>query len=380
MKTRLLGAAVLIALAVLFVPMFFSGKPPAPGDQTVNLTIPQAPDRELQTKTMSLNADGAINARTATTVQPPPPAALGASSDQLATVNIGSNRPRDVETDPLARKPPVATTVTTGSGASPTQPVIPMQGSTAPTQPAASKPAAPAGPAPVVPKAAPKAVPFVPTAVVSAPVAAPPVVAAPAPAKAGHGSYTLNLSAYASAANATALQRKVQALGYGASSRPVSQAGKQLTQVTAGPFETRTAAEAARLKIAQTVAGLQPHVEQDTSREAPAAAAAHAVAATPSAPVAAAAGHASASSATVAPKAGGWAVQLAALGNQADANALRDKLRASGFDGYVSSVQSAGKQLWQVRAGPQTQRADAQRVHDQIKAKLGMDGVVRQVP
>jgi cell division septation protein DedD len=43
-------------------------------------------------------------------------------------------------------------------------------------------------------------------------------------------------------------------------------------------------------------------------------------------------------------------------------------------------VQVGGKQLWQVRAGPQTQRADAQRVHDQIKAKLAIDGVVRQVP
>jgi cell division septation protein DedD len=88
----------------------------------------------------------------------------------------------------------------------------------------------------------------------------------------------------------------------------------------------------------------------------------------------------SAAPATATPKAAGWAVQLAALGSQTDANAMRDKLRANGFDGYVSSVQVGGKQLWQVRAGPQTQRADAQRVHDQIKAKLGIDGVVRQVP
>jgi cell division septation protein DedD len=189
---------------------------------------------------------------------------------------------------------------------------------------------------------------------------------APAPAPADRGSYTLNLSAYASAANATALQRRVQALGYGASSRQLNQAGKQLTQVVAGPFETRTAAEAARLKIAQTVPGVQPRVEQDAGHATAAVPATRAAKATASAPVAS--------------RAGGWAVQLAALGSQADANALRDKLRANGFDGYVNPVQSAGRQLWQVRAGPQTQRADAQRVHDQIKAKLGIDGVVRQVP
>lgn len=375
MNTRLLGAAVLIALAVLLVPMFFSGKPPAPGDQTVNLAIPQAPDRELQTRTMSLNPDGTGNAGNATTVQPAAPAAPGASSDRLATVNIGSNRPRDVETDPQAHQAPQPTTVTTGTGASPTQPVIPMQGKSAPTS-AAPAPTPPSAPAPTVAKtpAAPApapertTAPAKPTAVAAAPTPAP---ASPAPA--AQGSYRLNLSAYASAANAAALQRKVQALGYPASSHVVTQAGKQLTQVMAGPFETRTAAEAARLKIAQTVPSVQPHLAQTADDEAPARATAVAPTRTPTTSTAATA-------ATAAPKAGGWAVQVAALGSQTDANAMRDKLRANGFDGYVSSVQVGGKQLWQVRAGPQTQRSDAQRVHDQIKAKLGIDGVVRQVP
>ena len=362
MNTRLLGAAVLIALAVLLVPMFFSGKPPAPGDQTVNLAIPQAPDRELQTRTMSLNPDGASTAANGTSVQPPAPAAPGASSDRLATVNIGSNRPRDVETDPLANQPPQPTTVTTGTGASPTQPVIPMQGK---STPATTTPAATPAPTPADKASAATA----PTPAKPAAVAAAPAPAAASPAPAARGNYQLNLSAYASAANAAALQRKVQALGYPASSHKVSQGGKQLTQVMAGPFETRTAAEAARLKIAQTVPSVQPHLSQsDDEPSAPARAptTASVKSATPTA--------------TATPKAAGWAVQVAALGSQADANALRDKLRANGFDGYVSSVQVGGKQLWQVRAGPQTQRADAQRVHDQIKAKLGIDGVVRQVP
>jgi DedD protein len=78
--------------------------------------------------------------------------------------------------------------------------------------------------------------------------------------------------------------------------------------------------------------------------------------------------------------AGGWAVQLAAMSTQADASALRDKLRANGFDGFVDTVQSNGKQLWRVRAGPQTQRADALRLRDQIKAKLGTDGNIVPVP
>ncbi|MHB1056536.1 MAG: SPOR domain-containing protein [Rhodanobacter sp.] len=338
MKTRLLGAAVLIALAVLFVPMFFSSTPPAPGgDQAVSLAIPPAPDRDLQTRTMSLAPDAAAGASSAGSL--PAQSVTPAPSDRLATVEIGSSRPRDVETDPEAGKPPQPTTVSVGSGASPSQPVIPQQG-----KPDTSKPAAKPQTAAVVP------------AKPSTPAASAPAPAAPA---AGHGSYTLNLSAYASAAGASNLERRVRALGYPVSGHAITQAGKSRTLVIAGPFETRAAAEAARLKIIQSIPGVPARLEQDAGRESTAAA-----------PAKPAAGG----------KAGGWAVQLAAVSSQADANALRDKLRANGFDGFVDSVQSGGKQLWRVRAGPQTQRGDAQRVHDQIKAKLGIDGNVVSVP
>jgi DedD protein len=346
LNTRLLGAAVLIALAILFVPMFFSSTPPAPGgDQAVSLAIPPAPDRDLQTRTMSLNPDAPVGTpATATSASTTPSTATApVSGDQLATVNIGSNRPRDVETDPEAGKKPVPTTVTTGSGTSPNQPVIPMH-----TTPVASAPAIKSQPAAV---AAPKVV----TATV--PVTPPATI----PAAVGRGSYTINLSAYASAAGAANLERRVHALGYPVAGHSIIQAGQPRTLVIAGPFETRAAAEAARLKITQSIPGAPARLEQDASHDD-----ATSVAATP-------ATHATA-------RAGGWAVQLAAMSSQADANALRDKLRANGFDGFVDTVQSGGKQLWRVRAGPQTQRADALRVRDQVKAKLGVDGNVVSVP
>ena len=235
-----------------------------------------------------------------------------------------------------------ARTVTAGSGSSPAQPVIPIQ-----NKPTASAPAA-----------APR-----PPAGASTPVPTRPPTAAPAAI--GRGSYTLNLSAYASAAGATNLQHRVRALGYPVSGRAITQAGQPRTLVLAGPFETRAAAEAARLKITQSIPGVPARLEQQDASpshdEAPAAT------------VPGAGAHATA-------RASGWAVQLAAMSNQADANALRDKLRASGFDGFVDTVQSGGKQLWRVRAGPQTQRADALRLRDQIKAKLGTDGNVVSVP
>ena len=348
MKTRLLGAAVLIALAVLFVPMFFSSTPPSTGgDETVSLAIPPAPDRDLQTRTMSLTP-GAAPASSATAAPKPASSAAGQAatpvgSDRLATVDIGSNRPRDVETDPAAAQKPAPTTVTPGS--SPAQPVIPAQGQ------ASTKPTAPA---PVIPAQ---------TKPADSKPAAAPAPEQPA-ATAAHGRFTLNLSAYASTASAQNLVQRVRALGYPVASRPITQGGKQLTLVTAGPFDSRAAAEAARLKITQTIPGAPARLEGSASTpaqdDAPAAAAP--AAAKPAA------------------RAGGWAVQVAAMGSQADANALRDKLRANGFDGYVDTVNAGGKQLWRVRAGPQTQRDDAVRVRDQIKSKLGLAGNVVSAP
>ncbi|WP_109125667.1 SPOR domain-containing protein [Dyella sp. C11] len=356
MKTRLLGAAVLIALAVLIVPMFISSNPPTTsGDESVSLAIPPAPDRDLQTKTMSLTPGASPSSTAAPAPKPavPTPTASAApvgSTDQLATVNIGSNRPKDVETDPTAGQKPEPTTVTR-PGSSAAQPMIPVQGKgaasvtgSATTTAAATKPTAgtPAVPAQAEPAAA--------------------------PATAAHGAYSINLSAYASESSAQNLITRVRGLGYPANGRAINQGGKALTMVTAGPFESRAAAEAARLKITQTIPGAPARLESSASTptqdDAPAAK-----------PAAAAANTAASSS-----RAGGWAVQVAAMGSQGDANALRDKLRANGFDGYVDTVNANGKQLWRVRAGPQTQRADAVRIRDQIKSKLGVDGNVVTAP
>jgi len=356
LKTRLLGAAVLIALAVLFVPMFFSSTPPSTGgDETVSLAIPPAPDRDLQTRTMSLTP-GAAPAGTAAAPTPASSAAgqaaAPAGSDRLATVDIGSNRPRDVETDPAAGQQPAPTTVTRPGA--PGQPVIPNQAQAQP-------------PKPTTPAIADQSKPAQPK-----PAATTPAPAAELPAAtAAHGRFTLNLSAYASTASAQNLLQRVRSLGYSVASRPLNQGGKQLTLVTAGPFDTRAAAEAARLKITQTIPGVPARLEGSAGTPAQDDAPAQAAAAPAAKPAAAPATPA---------RAGGWAVQVAAMGSQADANALRDKLRASGFDGYVDTVNASGKQLWRVRAGPQTQRDDALRVRDQIKTKLGLAGNVVSAP
>ncbi|WP_374321675.1 SPOR domain-containing protein, partial [Pseudoxanthomonas kaohsiungensis] len=62
----------------------------------------------------------------------------------------------------------------------------------------------------------------------------------------------------------------------------------------------------------------------------------------------------------------GFAVQMGAFASTAEANALRDRLRAAGFSAIVQPVRTDKGTLNRVRVGPVSTRAEA----DQLKARL----------
>jgi cell division septation protein DedD len=76
----------------------------------------------------------------------------------------------------------------------------------------------------------------------------------------------------------------------------------------------------------------------------------------------------------------GFAVQLGAFGNPADATALRDRLRASGFAAFTETVDTDKGKLTRVRVGPVVDRAAADQLKAQVRAKTGVDGIVRSHP
>lgn len=92
LKQRLLGAAVLIALAVIFVPMFLSpSAPPTVGEmRRAPIEIPAAPEREFQTQVMPT---------------------LPEPTDRIASVDTASAAPAEIAT-PLAEAPPAAAPAT----------------------------------------------------------------------------------------------------------------------------------------------------------------------------------------------------------------------------------------------------------------------------
>lgn len=76
----------------------------------------------------------------------------------------------------------------------------------------------------------------------------------------------------------------------------------------------------------------------------------------------------------------GFAVQVGAFAAAADATALRDKLRGAGFSAFTDTVTTDKGVLTRVRVGPAMNRAEADALKASVQAKLGLNGMVRPHP
>nr|WP_267473096.1 SPOR domain-containing protein [Stenotrophomonas rhizophila] len=245
--------------------------------------------------------------------------------------------------------------------------------------------------------------------------AADPATADSSPAVAA-GNFAVSFGAYASQADANAViayLRKAQLPGF---SEAATINGRQAWRVRVGPYADRAQAESARLQAVKVRSDVKAEVVTLDARadsavaSAPPPAAAPATASAASAapaaaavrtealppePVAAAkpaapkpepkpapAKPAPAVAAPAAPAASsiGFAVQLGAFGQAAEANALRDKVRAAGFSAFVEQVRTDKGTLNRVRVGPVANRAEAENLKAQVASKVGVAGMVRPHP
>ena len=76
----------------------------------------------------------------------------------------------------------------------------------------------------------------------------------------------------------------------------------------------------------------------------------------------------------------GFAVQLGAFSKAADANALRDRARAAGLSAFVEQVNTDKGPLSRVQVGPVVDRSAAERLKAQAAVKLGINGFVHSHP
>jgi DedD protein len=199
LKARLIGATVLVALAVLLIPELLSGRK----QESPAATPEVATARGTRTFTIEL-----------------------AGGPQGSTVS---------ETPPAARDEPLAAPPASESATQPT----PVTAS----QPGASEPA------PRVAQAE-NPEPSPPSAT-SVKATVPEPAPAPAPAIPGRGGWAVQVGAFGSAASAAKLVNQLQEAGYKAYVSPVSRSGKTLHRVRVGPEAERSEAESlvAGLKV-----------------------------------------------------------------------------------------------------------------------------------
>ncbi|HVI58509.1 MAG TPA: SPOR domain-containing protein [Luteimonas sp.] len=327
LKQRLVGAAVLVALAVIFLPMLVKGPAPDSGVSDVPLQVPDAPRGDFQTRDLPLVVPDEAPAGGAVGMQAAPPPA---DDEALPTVDTAAARQGVQDADAAAAPEPMLPATTAG------------------------------------------------------------------------GDYAVHFGAYASSVNADTVVSRLRAARLPAFREATRVDGKQAWRVRIGPYATRADAEIARLEAVR--AGKQPGarvVALDAAEPAtpasapqPASAGTAEVAAQPLPPATVAtkpmekpaakpvadAPKPVAKPAAPAASGVGFAVQIGAFGNAAQAAAKRDQLRGAGFSAFTETVRTDKGTLTRVLAGPVVSRAEADQLRAQVRAKLGVDGMVRAHP
>jgi cell division septation protein DedD len=235
------------------------------------------------------------------------------------------------------------------------------------------------------------------------------------------GDYAVSFGSYATPADADKVIAALRSAELPAYREAVQLAGREAHRVRVGPFADRAMAESARLRAAYVNDAVGAKVVVLDADGAAPTTPSTAVAATPTSPVKAEplppatkpiaapatptatkpAAVVDAKPATPAAKPvattpsvskpepaakpvdtskTGFAVQVGAFADAAAATALRDKLRGAGFNAFTDSVGTDAGPRTRVRVGPAMNRAEADALKAQVKARAGIDGIVRPHP
>ncbi|TKS54556.1 sporulation protein [Luteimonas yindakuii] len=321
-KQRLIGAAVLVALAVIFLPMLVKGPAPASGRSGLSLELPDAPAGAVVTRDLPLMAPVPADDSAVLPAAVAEPATPAAGDGELPTVDTAAVDRSDA---PAPARADAALPATAAGGGYAVH--FGSYGSSVNAD-----------------------------TVVNRLVAAGFPAASSEAAAAGKPVWRVRIGPYATRAEAEIV--RVGAAEVGTNDARVialdADAGTPRSAVAATP--AAPAAQPSRNP---------PAPRQDT----PPAVAAQPV---PAPPVATPAPAAAAGT--------GFVVQLGAFRNAAEANAMRDRLRGLGFSAFTDTVQSDRGQLTRVKAGPVIDRAEADRLRTQIQGRAGIDGIVRPHP
>lgn len=313
LKQRLVGASVLIALAVIVLPMLLSGKPQDTSQQTQKIELPPRPE-ELSFETRRFPVtDPQEDKRPAQGQQPP---ADAKTVDILPDKRIGGKD---------SPEPTLDVDETAGGGDS-------LQ-STVETPPPAIASQDPVADDKPVPQAVSPSAP------------------ASAPQHTEAGRYLVQVASLSSSGNASRLAASLQEKNFPVLIDTVDSDVGRLNRVRVGPFEKESEAMQVSTRIGKEFAGVSPRVvdllpDQSSAVTSPADSLVR------------------------------WVVQVGSFSDADNAERLTGQIKAEGMSAYRETVTSSSSSIFRVRVGPFLEREEAIRTRQLLADRLSIEGVV----
>lgn len=332
LKRRLIGASILIALAVIFVPMLLVDPEAVDDDGGDPVAVPPMPESAGEVRRIPLDPEAA---RVEGEQRPGPATAQAPEVTQ---------EPAPTEAEPAAESPPPEHEIVL-------RPELAADGEQDEAGPAnesddaaSPDPASAAEPEARVeePDSGEATAVEAPSATESGP-ATTDDAAGPALSL---GDFVVQVASFGSAESADGVRTRLEALGHIVFRDEIVRGDVRLYRLRTGPYPTREAAEQAREQIATTVAGVEPIVREIDG-----------------------AGSGSADAA-------GFAVQVGVFVGQENAEAETARLSGLGFDAMRFSEQVGERLVWRVVVGPVADREAADALQQRLADEAGVDGLV----
>jgi DedD protein len=314
LKQRLVGASVLIALAVVVLPMLLGGRPDNSIAESQKIEVPPPPsETEFETRRYPIGetpTPDQAEPETAAPLNLPSPDSGQSRREEFT----GESRPGVAETVELTDQGPAE--------------VFDPQ-----SEPVVTAPESTPEPEPE-PEITPQ-----------------PAAASKSPATSATGRYVVQVASFGSVDNAKRLSTKLQGLGYNVMSDRIESEVGTLSRVRVGPYASEAEAERAVAQLQEQVDGTKPRVMDLQPGRAERVT-------QPSDPLVR------------------WVVQVGSFSTPANADSLVARLRLEGLSAYKEQVSSSGSVIYRVRVGPYLERDEAIRVDKQINDRHSIDGVV----
>ncbi|MDZ7790633.1 MAG: SPOR domain-containing protein [Xanthomonadales bacterium] len=328
LKQRLVGASILIALAVIFLPMLFdSGEDDAVDQRELSLDMPERESGDRRVRRLALDPDQARRPPGETRAEP-------SEDESSESRRSGAGAPAEPEPRRQQELAPVEAEPGTASQPEATYEAEPENAQGAGLDEDGSEAEAASEPEDEPePEASPEAAEPGPDA----------------PDSSADGRWLVQVAVFSSRETAESIRQRLVDLGHRTSMDVLVRDQAELFRLRTGPYEAEADAKQARGQIAATVAGVDPVVRENPDD---------------------AGGQARQ----------GLSVQVGSFASRNNAERLSGQLRGAGYDAFMHEEESGGRTIWRVRVGAYDERDDAERLLEELNEEQGLKGIVVSHP